>query len=435
MNIIAIDCGASFIKACKIDEETRQIKKARIWETPRADGQNTMLEKSAEVIKRAINELAAGQKRVKIGFSTEMHGFVVADKIGQPYLDYVSWQDECAYESYAKATYLSYVKSVLNDEDIRKTGMPIKAGLPSVNLFYYLQNHLKDVPNESIFFYTLGDYYIRRMSGKEPLIHNTNAAATGLFDIQKNNWNERIIKELGMEGIHFPCVSCVHEPISARLGEMDILFYPAIGDQQAALLGAGLQEEGTLSINFGTGAQVSVYSVQPVFSEHFQTRPYFNGRYINTVPHIPSGRALNVYFRFVKDIVLHFASVSDEKIWELIMKEVDADDASKLEVDMSFFTNAVTDQICGSIKNITEKNFTLGNLFHSAYYQMAVNMKKALDKMGERQISRVIFSGGVVRKNAELRKLMLGQLQAVQDVKVAENETAKGISRFIDMCE
>lgn len=68
----------------------------------------------------------------------------------------------------------------------------------------------------------------------------------------------------------------------------------AIADQQAALLGAGL-EPGWVSVNLATGCQVSVLSDE--FSTSVQTRPYFGGRFLHTVTHLPAGRLLAAALR------------------------------------------------------------------------------------------------------------------------------------------
>ena len=67
--------------------------------------------------------------------------------------------------------------------------------------------------------------------------------------------------------------------------------YVGIGDHQCSLLGAGLVERHTLSINLGTGAQVSTLEDKWTPQEA-ETRPYFSGQMLNTITHIPGGRAL-----------------------------------------------------------------------------------------------------------------------------------------------
>jgi hypothetical protein len=68
--------------------------------------------------------------------------------------------------------------------------------------------------------------------------------------------------------------------------------YTPIGDYQCAMVGALLQY-GELSLNISTGSQVSLLKPQAEFG-NYQTRPFFDGRFLATITHIPAGRSLNL---------------------------------------------------------------------------------------------------------------------------------------------
>ena len=91
MDIIAIDCGASFIKATQFSYG--KIVKTVVKKTP-ADLDNEKLRKSEEIITEIIEQLSADLDEIHIGFSNEMHGFVLTDQDGVPVLPYISWQKE-----------------------------------------------------------------------------------------------------------------------------------------------------------------------------------------------------------------------------------------------------------------------------------------------------------------------------------------------------
>ncbi len=431
MPIITIDCGASFIKAARISEVNGDIEKVEIVKTPTNTGLGQFrIVKTVEIVRSLIHILGEDYDELKIGFSTEMHGFLIADKEGKPITDYISWQDECGNERFGECTYIEAVRRKLNDNEINRTGMPIKAGLPNVNLFYQLNNQLRNIPKDNMFFYTLGDYFIRILSGKEPYIHTTNAAATGIYDLINKDWNYSIINKLGMGGIHFPRITDEPQLVSGKIYNKTVYYYPAIGDQQAALLGSGLKDMHTVSLNFGTGAQVSALCKDIDFSYKYQTRPFFNGVFIRTIPHIPSGRALNVYFNFIKNSICAFSEVNDDDIWNYILKEVKKEQSGNIEIDMSFFTNAITNNVTGSISNIKEKDFTVGNLFLSVFKRITENARNMYDCLKTEQVDTIIFSGGVVRKNELLRTMMMKKFE-ISNAEVAENETLKGVYMYI----
>lgn len=442
MNIIAIDCGASFIKASRINKGKviTAIKKR----TPSDQDEDKLL-KSVNIIKSMILELSNRDEVVHLGFSNEMHGFVLADSNGNPVIPYISWQKEYGnrlVNGDDKENYISLFRKIVSESDINATGMPLRAGLPSVNLLAVSENELENVTGD-LYFYSLGDYYIRALSGSEPYMHPTNAAGTGLYDVNKGCWSARIIDAITRKidrKIIFPKIAadsfercmCLSSVLEGRT----LFFYPALGDQQAALLGSGLTD-GDISLNFGTGAQISYITEKTHFSSRYQVRPFFEGKYINTIPFIPSGRALNVFFDFVKSIITISGEMSDEDIWRYINKEASNNNLDLLDVDLSFFENAITDRIKGSISSIGEKTFTLGNLFDSIYTQMTDNIVYIYHELGSPDINRVVISGGVINRNEYLREKVVKALfednktDIQKEVFCAEDETAIGIATYV----
>lgn len=424
MDIIAIDCGASFIKATRFING--KIFRSIRQKTP-LDTDANKLEKSLSMIKAMIEELSNDVSEIAIGFSNEMHGFVLANENGVPVMPYISWQKELGN--------LAEIAEKLDQQQIASTGMPLKLGLPSTNL-YYLKKDIPIEKYERLYFYTLGDFYIRILSDCQPAVHETNAAATGLYDLSEKKWNVSLIRSIlgDMEkSIVFPEIYDGQDPIALEKDKITYYFFPALGDQQAALLGSHLTSEGELSLNFGTGAQMSVLTKDVIYSGEYQIRPYFNGYYIKTIPHIPSGRALNVYYNFVKEVVNRFVTVEDGELWNYINSQAEQNKCPNLEIDMSFFSNPITDHSRGAIGNIGEKSFQIGNLFDSVYTQMAENIETIYKILGQPFVKSILISGGVLNKNAYLRTKVLSKFKNVQTVYLAENETAEGIKEFIDL--
>ena len=252
-----------------------------------------------------------------------------------------------------------------------------------------------------------------------------------MFDLETCRWNEKILRKTGLQDIHFPEISRGRSFIEAELDRRQLFLFPAIGDQQAALLGSSLLEEDTLSVNLGTGGQVSVLTKSKVFSNGYQTRPYFYDLYLKTLPHIPSGRALNVYFHFVQELIRDFMPVEDDKIWDYIMRKAEESSREDLDIELSFFSNPLSDAAGGAVSSIQEGAFGIGNLFRSIYRQMAVNVRKAVDKLEIGDYEKLIFSGGVARKTPLLRKFILEELAYSGVYEIAENETLKGLYRYL----
>ena len=429
MNTITIDCGASFVKGALFVDGV--ILKRSDKKTPPVDQKKSIKEplqinNILNVVKDLINELSSDIDSFNLCISNEMHGFVLVDKNINPIIDYVSWQLE--YGNIVIDGISS--KELLNKErtkDIDDSGMPIRAGLPSSNLFYLVRSKIVDV-NNSIFL-TLGDYVISKLSGSIQHCHPTNAAASGLYSLKKNDWNTDYIKYIvGDNNVAFPKIG--NKTAFFVYNDKKVTCFAAIGDQQAALLGSGFIKKGQLSFNLGTGAQISILTTDYRDFNHasnYQIRPYFSGMYLKTIPHIPSGRASNVFVRFYKSVLSTFGiDVSDDVIWEKILS---ANGKERMDVSLSFFENAVDKDVCGYIKNISEYGLTFDNLSASFIDQLADNFITVSKKLTTKEnVKEVVFSGGVSRKIKRVRDIILKEYN-VQYI-VAENETLTGLYNY-----
>ncbi|MBP9988197.1 MAG: hypothetical protein KBT46_01735, partial [Ruminococcus sp.] len=103
------------------------------------------------------------------------------------------------------------------------------------------------------------------------------------------------------------------------------------------------------------------------------------------------------------------------------------------DVDLSFFTNAITNHTKGSIKNISENNLTVGNLFFSIFSKMANNAEYAAEKLDALSAKKIVFCGGIVRKNTVLCEMIKSKFANADSFFVAENETLKGIISYVEM--
>ena len=434
MNTIAIDCGASFIKGCRILDG--ELSDQRQVYAPKVHGDADLLEPSQidaliPLVRQMILDLAGGQASIRLCISNEMHGFLLAYEDGRPYTDYISWQKELGSRPVHETTAQALFTHEADPEDLLYTGMATRAGLPSCNLRYLAESGVLEKAGGPLTFYTLGDYILKALSNQTPMIHPTNAAATGLYDLRTGDWNHRLIAAAGGDTLRFPSVG--EQELVFQMGTLTVHALPAIGDQQAALLGAGVTDTETLSFNLGTGAQVSRLSKEPACGAGFQIRPYFRGYYIKTIPHIPSGRALNVYIRFIRDVLETYGvKLEDAQIWEgLLRAESEAEDTG-LICDMSFFENAITGKTAGSIENIGEYALNLGSLMHAVLRQMADNFIHAADIVEPElcRVNKIIFSGGVAKRIDTLRTYILQHYQSIECVYVATNETLYGLYRY-----
>ncbi len=443
MVIITIDCGASFFKAARFynGKLEKQIiySKAEMSQVEVEEREEVLPPRLREIVsslKVCLSQLTYETEDILLVMSNEMHGFVLTDNNMIPCMDYVSWQVEWAKEEREQDNQLweMFFKNMLDEDLVLKTGMPFKSGLPSSNLAYLVWN--KNISLDTCRMFTLGDFVLSWFMKQEIPIHPTNAAATGLYDVIHQCWNKELLQALRLDKLQLPNI-CIGEPKASyhKWKQRNIRCLPAVGDQQAALLGSSLMEENHLSINMGTGAQVAMLSPMISLSKDYQTRPYFKGLHIKTIPHIPSGRAMNVFFNFVYEILSGYltSEVREQDVWDWIYQQALFEkDTEKqlLDVDLSFFSNAVSDNTRGKITDITEDNMRIGWLFYSIYNNMAENVWKCVQRLCDvNMIKKIIMAGGVVTKNEILRKLILEHFQEV-DCEIVGDGTMYGLEKY-----
>ena len=432
MNIIAIDCGASFIKGALFQNDVI-IKRAQ-RQSPVVHGNEGLLEPVQinhllPMVKDLILDLASDVEDFRLCISNEMHGFILAHQDGSPYTDYISWQKEYGNEIVDGNTSVEILSKEEMSDEIFKSGMPLRGGLPSSNMFYLKRKSL--LSESPLFFYTLGDYILRRLSGQEPVCHPTNAAATGLYDVVNNKWNENLLCVVSNDSVIFPIVGIT--PLEFDLGKHHVTCLPALGDQQAALYGAGFENEGDISFNLGTGAQVSRLTRRIELSKSYQTRPYFKGYYLKSIPHLPSGRALNVFIRFFKDVLKTFGfELPEEEIWSRLLEKENNCKRSSLSVDLSFFQTPLTDHQVGNIENIGEYELTVDKLMKSIIAQMVTNFISIAQivEPDKSEVRRIVFSGGVARRIDSLRKGIISYYDDSLPVIVSRDETLIGLNKY-----
>ena len=431
MNTIAIDCGASFLKTALL-ENGEILKHIDIpMKTLRNDRNIFSPEKIEEIItnvKKAISELSDGIDEYNLCISNEMHGFILLKKDASYFTDYISWQNEYGNIEYNGIKSCELLKTDKFKDCILQTGMSVRAGLPSSNLIYLSNAYPFE---EQLYFYTLGDCIFKKVFGIEPICHISNAAASGLYDIENHKWISDILNYVNYNLI-MPKVG--DEVITTDYGNKKVHIFPAIGDYQAALLGAGINDGKDISFNLGTGAQVSVISDNAVFSDKYQVLPFFNGKYLFRVAHLPSGRALNVYFRFFKDVLNSFdVQVDDSKIWDIILNNIKDDNSdNNISCSMGFFENSADTCTKGFIKDIGEFDFSFSNLVSAVMKQEADNFIKASYKVcnNREEIKRVIFSGGIAKRIDYIRHSIINSFNDEVEVIMALNETLVGLEKY-----
>jgi sugar (pentulose or hexulose) kinase len=168
------------------------------------------------------------------------------------------------------------------------------------------------------------------------------------------------------------------------------------------MVGAFL-DYGELSLNIATASQVTTLT-SGLSPGDYQTRPFFDGRFMNTIARIPAGRSLDVLLNLLCEIAkAQGMALADP--WPYIGQAVAATPETNLQVYLSFFASSVGDR--GEIAHIREDNLTVGHLFRVAFQHMADNYYTCGLRLSPQADWRnLVFSGGLAQKIEPLREII-----------------------------
>lgn len=439
---IGIDIGASFIKGALFDLEKLKVKSILKYPTPtsflspRSNQEALRFEVNCDLyenlVRKIISRLLHVENSVEgIVLSTQMHGMVLVNSGIKPLTHFIGWQDERMHEQSSKnKTWLDVLHKKLYGVDITKTGIQFRSGLMGSTLFWLKENGLlkKNQDAKALF---LGDYIAAKLTNGELVSHPTNACGSGLFNVGRNCWDEKVLNALGIDELFLPEVVPTGKIVGYfKVKNKNIPIFVSVGDMQIATVGSliGLGKNREICINIGTGSQVS--SVSEEFKPgEYDIRSYFDNTFLNTITFIPAGRALNVVIKFIEDIGKKVFGRKSKDVWDKVAKLVlSKQESVGLKADISYFRNSISDQNSGSFSGITEKNLTIDNIFFSALLAMAENYYIAYKRLGSTKITdRIICAGGLGRKLTPLRLLIQSKFKRRILLAPFEEETLAGL--------
>jgi len=411
--LLAIDVGTSFIKAALVEPETRTLRDpARVSFPSFLDGLPPLhREVDPIAILSAVDALLAPHAKAIDGLVLcgQMHGFILVDSRNQPLSNYISWLDQRV-----AAPEFEEMASLFGEADREAVGREMRPSI-AVSLLYWLRQH-SQLPAAATPV-SIADFVAARLCGAPPVMEPTNAAAFGALRLDTLCWHDDLITRLRLDTLRWPEV----QPAGTEVGRWrGVPCYVAIGDQQASLAGALLDPE-DLSINIGTGSQVTRITSSPV-TDGFQTRPYFDGRFLRTITHIPAGRALSSLVRLFTEL----GDVSEEEAWTRILPALAATPTTDIRAGLAFFPGP-----CGHggfLENLTEANMTTGHIFRAAFESMSHNYADCAHRLDpNRTAAKLVFSGGVARRNPLLRDLTAAALDLPHRLSPHEEDTLYGL--------
>ncbi|MFO1120649.1 MAG: FGGY family carbohydrate kinase, partial [Rhodospirillales bacterium] len=202
-HVIGVDIGTTSTKAVVFDLEGK-VKGHHTAYYPLLTPAPGVAEQDPEEIFRAtlaairggVHAAGLAPADIKgVGFSAAMHSVIAVDDDGKPLTRSITWADTRA---------AAYADLILRDMDghgiYLRTGTPIHPMSPLVKLLW-LRKERGNVFREAVRFVGIKEYIFYRLFGRW-LVDYSIASATGLFNLQKLDWDEGALAVAGITSDH-----------------------------------------------------------------------------------------------------------------------------------------------------------------------------------------------------------------------------------------
>lgn len=437
--VLGVDIGSTSIKGCVLDLMQTKLGPVHQVAFPEPLASHSPLYHEVDVasvvagVRQVLKELVAECPSARHAvFCSQMGGLILTDRQGGALGNYISWRDQrmLSRNPDSDTTYWYEFRQRTTRDDLRRNGNELQPG-STISLLYWLAVN-RSLPDSSFLAMQLGDYVVARLCDAGPCTEAT--MALGTIDLTTFQRCDEWVKRLGCVRVEWPAILPPSQPVGVcRIGEHPITCFPSIGDHQAALRGVGLRPR-ELSINVSTGSQVSLLTESLQLGD-YQTRPYGDGRYLNTLTHLPAGRALNGLIDLLSELSQHEGyAVRDP--WSIIEKEVESlrstryeeesPEHEKLDIHLSFFAGPLGEE--GSVHHIRLDNLTIGHWFHAAFRRMAKNYALCAARLGDASCyDTIALSGGLVQRLKVLREMIAEEFSCPARLIEFEEETLRGL--------
>ena len=423
--LIGLDIGTTSISAVAAEVSSgallRSVTVPNDGILPSPDGVSR-LQDPVRIVETALGlkeSLAAEFSPVAaIGVTGQMHGILYLDRAGRAVSPLYTWQDGRGNLPYGKSTYAAHLST--------RSCYPLASGFGLVTHFINREQGL--VPSEAVTFCTIQDYIALLLARrKTPLLHASDAASFGCFDLEAHTFDRFAMEKLGFDNAFLPAVTA-ETAIIGQDGSIPVA--AAIGDNQASVLGS-LRENADILVNIGTGSQVSAVVSAPVPFPAGAVRPYVDGKFLLAGSPLCGGRAYALLHRFFARCAELFGG--DGRDIYTVMNDMAAEQPEDhaLVVDPRFCGTRNDPALRGTVSNISEDNFTPEQLTRGVLWGMADELHELYGQMPlSSPAAGLVGSGNGIRENPVLRRYLEEQFDLKLKLPVHREEAAFGAAVF-----
>lgn len=347
-----------------------------------------------------------------IGVTGQMHGIVCLDADGEILSPFFTWQNEFGLRRMNPDLPQLVCEAI---EERCGEQIPTGYGLAT----FFALRHFGMLPAGTEKIVTIMDLLVSRLTGKPPVMHPTDAASFGAFDLRTNRFRVDVLRALDIPQTYLPAVvdgyavAGMYRTTDGR----EIPVSVAIGDNQAGVFGS-LKRDGMVLVNVGTSGQISAVCgasdapekcagqcAGPLKTDLY--RPYFDGSLLFSGATLCGGRAYALLADFVEEILRAFgADAGRRRVYDYLNRAAARCEAP-LSVATQFCGTRADPSVRGEIRGIGLHNFTpeaLSAGFLKGIVDELYRLYRAWARGGKSEPVCPVVSGNAMRRNPALRK-------------------------------
>ncbi len=422
--IVGLDVGTTSIGGVAFDlargDVAARASRANTAQSAPQPGREELdLDGALDLVAEVLRELVEGHagEVMAVGVTGQMHGVAFLGQRGRAVRSAITWRDRRVEEPHpAGGTYLDEFRRRAGPAAFERTGCEPAAGFLGPALFCLRER--RELPDALVC--SIPDAVVAGLTGQHPWTDPTNAAGSGVFDVERGEWDAGLLDRVGLPADRFPPVAEAGVPVGSlrvdvaqQLGlAATVSVGNALGDHQASVLASVQAPFDTIHVNIGTGGQVST----PVRSFHriagIETRPWPGHRYLLTGAGLVGGRSLAWLVARFQEIggELFGARRDEEELYESMLRLGAAvpPGAEGLRCSPLFVGTRVDPTLRGSFTGIGQSNISVGHLTRALLEGMSdvlLDLYRQIEpSAGARD--RLVGSGNAVRRGSLLGSIL-----------------------------
>ena len=427
---IGIDIGTTTVSAVVLDITERKTVEVYTIDNASDIASDFVWEKMQDASRisdrvfELLNSLLDRYPEVKtIGITGQMHGILYVDANGSAVSPLYTWQDGRA--GLGSPSFCQILEE--------RSGYRLAPGYGLATHFANLMNG--NVPNNAVKLCTIMDYIVMKLTDrKTPLMHSSDAASLGFYNIQTNAFDTDALIRAGIDPVVLPDITAENMIAGTWNG---IPVTVAIGDNQASFLGSVQDPEHEALANFGTGSQISVMNhdtsgFQP--DAAMEIRPFLKNSWLTSGSALCGGRAYALIERFFRQYMSASGAAETEQYEVMNALACKGIESKKyLHVRTTFCGTRNAPDLFGSICDISEDLLTPEAFIAGTLWGMATELHDMFLNMPHDHVTKLIVSGNAVRKNTALRQMLKEVFDMEVRMPAHKEEAAFGAALFSSM--